>query len=1063
MRKNIRPGLASLAIATLVLTGNSNAQQQQGQSNQQSLGGVSQAINRRPDCIDFDSLITGTIPDEVFSQRGKGPILVNGFNPLLGSVNAAVIFNSANPSGGDFDLGTPNEDFGGPGIGDGGEAGSPFVNMNALSKLIIVGENLSDGNGDGRVDIPDDADVDGAILEFDFSAIGPVVVTRITQVDTETDREAPEVDFYNASNDLVSAVTLQQPGNNGVAVNSIMGAVDVTRMVIQLHGSGAIDEICFFEFVDCNENGVPDIRDIKKGNSTDINRNGIPDECEIFPGEIGDFVWCDVDNDGVQDPGEPGIGGVTVYLVCAGPDGMIGTADDFTDFQITDSDGSYLFTDVLPDICEITVDILTAPDGKEPGVCPTSVTIELSTMESFLDADFCFITPGEIGDFVWCDIDLDGVQDPGEPGIAGVIVNLVCAGPDGMIGTADDYTDSQLTDANGGYLFTGIPPSDCEVSVDLSSVPAGKVPGANCPTSFAIAVAAGQSYLDADFCFNLPPGEIGDTVYCDIDRDGVQDAGEPGIGDVIVNLTCAGIDGILGTADDITDSQMTDGNGNYLFTNVPAGLCVVEVDLNSGPDDKVPGQCPPSVQIDLAPLQSFLDADFCFQYPEPGEIGDFVWCDTNNDGIQDPREPGIAGVIVDLTCAGPDGMLGTADDYIDSQMTDAAGNYLFTDIPPGLCQVDVDENSAGIKVPGDNCPTTDGVDLQPGQSYLDADFCFVFPPGEIGDYVWCDEDDDGLQDVGEPGIGGVVVNLLCAGADGQFGTADDITDSQMTDANGGYLFTDVPAGECQVSVDISTAGNKLPGDCPTTDSVDLQPAQSYLDADFCFVSPGSIGDFVWCDLNNDGLQDVGEPGIPGVVIVLTCEGPDDVLGTADDFVASTTTDAGGGYLFTDVPPGVCMVSVDLGSVPADKLLGQCPPDLTVGLDPGQIFLDADFCFVDDPGGGEGCTPGYWKQSQHFDSWTLPYQPNFLFGRHFENAYPGKTMLQVVSQGGGGLSALGRHTMAALLNAASPSVASGLTPAEVIGMFNAVYPGTDSEYETLKDFFADLNEQGCPLN
>ena len=34
---------------------------------------------------------------------------------------------------------------------------------------------------------------------------------------------------------------------------------------------------------------------------------------------------------------------------------------------------------------------------------------------------------------------------------------------------------------------------------------------------------------------------------------------------------------------------------------------------------------------------------------------------------------------------------------------------------------------------------------------------------------------------------------------------------------------------------------------------------------------------------------------------------------------------------------------------------------------------------------------------------------------------------------------------------------------VIGMFNAVYPGTNSEYETLKDFFADLNEQGCPLN
>jgi hypothetical protein len=113
------------------------------------------------------------------------------------------------------------------------------------------------------------------------------------------------------------------------------------------------------------------------------------------------------------------------------------------------------------------------------------------------------------------------------------------------------------------------------------------------------------------------------------------------------------------------------------------------------------------------------------------------------------------------------------------------------------------------------------------------------------------------------------------------------------------------------------------------------------------------------------------------------------------------------------------------------------------------------------GGGEGCTPGYWKQSQHFDSWTAPYAPTTLFSDVFEDAFPGKTLLDVLNLGGGGLNALGRHTVAALLNAASGGVDYDLTTTEVINAFNAVFPGGD--YEGQKNIFAGFNEQGCPLN
>ena len=111
-------------------------------------------------------------------------------------------------------------------------------------------------------------------------------------------------------------------------------------------------------------------------------------------------------------------------------------------------------------------------------------------------------------------------------------------------------------------------------------------------------------------------------------------------------------------------------------------------------------------------------------------------------------------------------------------------------------------------------------------------------------------------------------------------------------------------------------------------------------------------------------------------------------------------------------------------------------------------------------GGEGCTPGYWKQPHHYDSWT-GYTPTQLFSSVFANAFPDMTLAQVVGQGGGGIKALGRHTVAALLNAASPGVEYPLTTSQVISKFNAAY--ASGRYEATKNEFAALNERNCYLN
>jgi hypothetical protein len=121
-------------------------------------------------------------------------------------------------------------------------------------------------------------------------------------------------------------------------------------------------------------------------------------------------------------------------------------------------------------------------------------------------------------------------------------------------------------------------------------------------------------------------------------------------------------------------------------------------------------------------------------------------------------------------------------------------------------------------------------------------------------------------------------------------------------------------------------------------------------------------------------------------------------------------------------------------------------------------------FVCATAGGSGCTPGYWKQTQHFANWPPQFTPNQLFSSVFNDAFPGMTLVQVLSQGGGGLNALGRHTVAALLDTARLGPIYGtVTTADVIAMFNSVFPGPDTQYETLKNYFESLNAQGCPLN
>src|SRR4029450_8775653 len=105
----------------------------------------------------------------------------------------------------------------------------------------------------------------------------------------------------------------------------------------------------------------------------------------------------------------------------------------------------------------------------------------------------------------------------------------------------------------------------------------------------------------------------------------------------------------------------------------------------------------------------------------------------------------------------------------------------------------------------------------------------------------------------------------------------------------------------------------------------------------------------------------------------------------------------------------------------------------------------------------GCTPGYWKQDQHFDSGG-GYAAGDSFEAVFGRDVPGTpSLLDALKLGGGGLNALMRHATAALLNASNPDVTSPYSVGDVITLFQQAFDS--GKYEATKDTFAGLNETG----
>ena len=635
---------------------------------------------------------------------------------------------------------------------------------------------------------------------------------------------------------------------------------------------------------------------------------------------LGDFVWDDLNGNGQQDTGEPGVANVTVTLYNSA-NVQVGSP------QTTNASGGYLFSGLEPGDYYVVFSnppagySLTAQnqgaDATDSDANPTTGktgVYTLSSGENELTVDAGLVKGAGLGDFVWDDLNGNGQQDTGEPGVANVTVTLY--------NSANVQVGSpQTTTASGGYLFSGLVPGDYYVV--FSNPPAGysltaQNQGADATDSDAdpttgktgvYTLSSGENELTVDAGL-VKGASLGDFVWDDLNGNGQQDTGEPGVANVTVTLyNSANVQ--------VGSPQTTNASGGYLFSGLEPG------------DYSVVFSNPPA-GYSLTAQNQGADATDSDANPTTGKTGVYTLSSGENELTVD------AG-LVKGAWATSSGMTSTATasrirasrawrTSLSRSTTAPTCRWAARRRPTPaaatcsagwagrlLCRLQ--QSAGGLQL--DRAGLRRRRHRQRRQPDHRRDRRLRYSSGEneltvdaglvkgasLGDFVWDDLNGNGQQDTGEPGVANVTVTLYNS-ANVQVGSP------QTTTASGGYLFSGLEPGDYYVVFSNPPAGYSFTAPNQGADATDsdanpttgktgvyaLSSGENELTVDAGLVKGASLGDFVWDDLNGNGQQDTGEPGVANVTVTL--------YDSANVQVGSPqTTNASGGYLFSGLEPG----------------------------------------------------------------------------------------------------------------------------------------------------------------
>lgn len=271
--------------------------------------------------------------------------------------------------------------------------------------------------------------------------------------------------------------------------------------------------------------------------------------------------------------------------------------------------------------------------------------------------------------------------------------------------------------------------------------------------------------------------------------------------------------------------------------------------------------------------------------PLAGSICGVKFDDKNGNGKQEPGEAGLPGWTIILTDAN--------GNFVASVTTGPNGEYCFKGLPMGDYTVsEVNQVGWTQVTPAGGTHAVTLTIKQPHIRPVDFGNQVDRTPGIICGIKFHDQNGNGKQDAGEPGLPGWTIVLTDA--------SGNVVATVTTGPNGEYCFTDLPLGTYSVSEQGQNGWTQVyPGTADGAHTVTLTPDKPHLKpVDFGNRRgnvPGTICGVKYYDLNGNGIRDPGEPGLPGWTIQM--------LDSAGNVVATAVSGQGGKFCFKEVKPG----------------------------------------------------------------------------------------------------------------------------------------------------------------
>ncbi|WP_250930729.1 SdrD B-like domain-containing protein [Aporhodopirellula aestuarii] len=401
-------------------------------------------------------------------------------------------------------------------------------------------------------------------------------------------------------------------------------------------------------------------------------------------------------------------------------------------------------------------------------------------------------------------------------------------------------------------------------------------------------------------------GSISGTKFEDLNGNGTRDAGEPGVEGVTIEITRTDV------AMNIP-SVTTDVDGNYVFSDLAKGTYTINEVVPVGTEATTPLDQFENVVLDQANQnRSGLDFGNFTQVVLSG----MKFNDLDGDGVRDTGEDAIPDVTINLDLDSN----GTID---RTTTTDANGDYQFTGVGPGQHTITEVVPTGFVQT----LPIDDNGYVQTvtsGENISGLDFGNSELTTTVSGTKFNDINGDGVRQTGENGVGGITIQLNI-NSDGS-----DVR-SVVTAADGSFMFENVPAGMHSVAEMLPVnAVQTTPGGTGIF-NIDVNPPAIVDGLLFGNFTLTSLAGVVFEDINENDVQDPGEPGIEATV-----ELDLDSDGSVD---ATVLTDADGRYQFNGVGPGSHRVTE---VVPAGFVAPPTPAEYSVANQSGVDRDDLDF-------------------------------------------------------------------------------------------------------------------------